>query len=53
MINVFSNIGAQADQFMKDLEREISIRNAEEWDRKIQKKKKKKNEMPLDISHSK
>ena len=52
MVSVFDNIENQVDQFMKDLEKEISIRKAEEWNRKIQKRKKKR-EMPLDIKHSK
>ena len=49
-------IDVQAESFMKDLELEISIRNVEEWSRKLKKEQKKrnknKNEMPLDIKHS-
>ncbi len=52
-LSFFENLQIQSDHFMEDLDKEISIRNAEEWNRKIERKKKKKKEMPLDIDHSK
>ena len=48
-----SSVQEQMDSFIRDLERELSEREAQRWRDRIRKRKKKRKEFPLDISHSK